>query len=130
MFKAIIEENLPSYLKAKTSEKTAIITSIVTVSGMQRKAVIRALNRERKRSNWQRPLKLGRPRKYLPETDAALAWIWEQYDYPSAERLHDEVAEAIRIFTRDSIWHFNVQIIFFRITWRRENQRSCSYSSA
>ena len=95
MFKAIIEENLPSYLKAKTSEKTAIITSIVTVSGMQRKAVIRALNRERKRSNWQRPLKLGRPRKYLPETDAALAWIWEQYDYPRAERLHDEVAEGL-----------------------------------
>ena len=77
MFKVIIEENLPSYLKAKTTEKTAIITSIVTVSGMQRKAVIRALNREGKRSIWQSPPKLGRPKKYLPETDAALAWIWE-----------------------------------------------------
>lgn len=107
MFKAIIEEKLPSYLKAKTSEKTAIITSIVTVSGMQRKAVIRALNRERKRSIWQPPPKLGRPKKYLPETDAALAWIWEQYDYPSAERLHVEIAEAIRIFTRDDMWHYS-----------------------
>jgi len=87
MFKAIIEENLPVYIKAKPKEKTAIITSIVSVSGMQRKAVIRALNRERKRSNWQPPPRLGRPKKYLPETDAALAWIWEQYDYPSAERL-------------------------------------------
>ena len=109
MFKAIIEENLTSYLQATTTEKTAIITSIVTVSGMQRKAVIRALNRERKRSIWQSPTKLGRPKKYLPETDAALAWIWEQYDYPSAERLHDEIAEAIRIFNRDGMWHYSKQ---------------------
>lgn len=89
--------------------KTELITGIVTVTGMQRKAVIRALNRERKRLGWKAPPKLGRPRKYTAECDASLAWVWEQYDYPSAERLHSEIAEAIRIFSRDGMWNYSEQ---------------------
>ena len=107
MFKAIIADNLPKYLKASLPEKSAIVASIMEVSGMHRKAVVRALNRERKRSNGQPPPKLGRPRKFTAETEAALAWIWEQYDYPCAERLHNEVAEAIRIFVRDGMWNYS-----------------------
>ncbi len=74
---------------------------------MQRKAVIRALNRERYRSNWQAPLRLGRPRVYTAETDAALAWLWKQYDYPGAERLFEEIPEAVRIFIRDGMWQYS-----------------------
>src|SRR5579884_1177582 len=107
MFQKIIQEKLPQYVKASVSQKTVIVTSIVTVSGMHRKAVIRGLNRERGRSGWKAPPKLGRPKKYTAETEAALAWIWEQYDYPSAERLHDEITEAIRIFTRDGMWSYS-----------------------
>lgn len=107
MFKSIITEKLPKYIKADATGKSAIVTSIVEVSGMHRKAVIRALNRERKRSNWQPPPRLGRPKKFTAETDTALAWVWEQYDYPSAERLHGEVHEAIRIFARDSMWQYS-----------------------
>ena len=106
MFKAIIEENLPKYIKASLPEKSAIVSSIVEVSGMHRKAVVRALNRERKRSNWQPPPKLGRPRKFTVETEAALAWLWEQYDYPCAERLKDEIPEAVRVFIRDGMWNY------------------------
>jgi hypothetical protein len=107
MCKQIIQANVAAYCKASGLEKTKLITSVVTVTGMQRKAVIRALNRERRRSSWEAPTKLGRPRKYTAECDAALAWVWKQYDYPSAERLHDEVAEAVRIFTRDGMWHYS-----------------------
>lgn len=107
MFKGIIAENLPKYIKANTKEKSAIVASIFEVSGMHRKAVVRALNRERSRSHWQPSPKLGRPRKYSSETEAALAYVWEQYDYPCAERLHDEVHEAIRIFGRDGMWHYS-----------------------
>jgi len=107
MFKAIIEENLPKYIKASLPEKLVIVSSIVEVSGIPRKAIVRALNRERKRSNWQAPPRLGRPRIYLPETEAALAFIWEQYDYPCAERLYDEIHEAIRIFVRDGLWNYS-----------------------
>jgi len=107
MFKAIICEKVSAYRKASVPEKTAIITGIVTTTGMQRKAVIRALNRERKRSGWKAPPKLGRPRKYTADCDAALAFIWEEYDCPCAERLHDEISEAIRIFVRDGMWHYS-----------------------
>lgn len=106
MFQQIIQEKLPQYIQATVHEKTVIVTSLVTISGMHRKAVIRALNREIVRSHWNTPPKLGRPRKYTPETEAALAWVWEQYDYPSAERLHNELTEAIRIFVRDDMWSY------------------------
>lgn len=109
MFQKIIQEKLSAYSKASMVEKTAIVTSIVTVSGMHRKAVIRALNRERMRSRWKAPPKLGRPKKYTAETEAALAWVWEQYDYPSAERLHSIVVEAVRIFVRDGMWPYSVE---------------------
>ncbi|MGB3023228.1 MAG: hypothetical protein WBB39_00270 [Candidatus Saccharimonadales bacterium] len=109
MFKQIILDTVPAYCMASASKKTQLITGIVTVSGMQRKAVIRALNRERKRSHWNASPKLGRPKKYSAECEAALAWIWEQYDYPSAERLYDERAEAVRIFIRDGMWHYSEQ---------------------
>lgn len=51
MFRAIIEENLTKYIKANNKEKSVIVSSIVEISGMHRKAVVRALNRERERSS-------------------------------------------------------------------------------
>lgn len=107
MFKEIIQEKVPAYIKASPKEKTDIVSGIVTVSGMHRKAVIRALNRERVRSGWKAPPRLGRPKKYGNDADSALAWVWEQYDYPSAERLYDEIAEAVRIFERDGMWKYS-----------------------
>ena len=95
MFKDIVREKVVAYCQASVPEKTAIITGIVVTTGMQRKTVIRALNRERKRSDWKVSPKLGRPRKYTADCDAALAFIWKEYDYPCAERLHDEITEAI-----------------------------------
>lgn len=106
MFRDIIQEKLPDYITADTAGKSAVITSIATVSGMHRKAVIRALNRERQRSRWKAPPRLGRPKMYTAEAEAALAWVWEQYEYPGAERLHNEMTEAVRIFRRDSMWQY------------------------
>lgn len=109
MFKAIINEKLPEYLKANNQQKSLIVSSVAEVSGMHRKAVIRALSRESKRSRWKVSPKLGRPKYYTTETESALAWIWEQYDFPSAERLHNEIPEAIRIFIRDGMWDYSDQ---------------------
>lgn len=109
MFKSTIAANLSKYLKADLAQKTVIVSSIVEVSGMHRKAVLRALAREQKKSNWKAPPKLGRPKKYTTEAEAALAWVWEQYNFPCAERLIDEIPEAIRIFTRDKMWHYSDQ---------------------
>ena len=107
MQKTIIQEQLPAYRQASLAEKTAIVSSVCRVTGMRRKSVIRAFARERKRSSQKIPAKLGRPIYYTLETEAALAFVWEQYDYPSAERLHPEITEAIRIFKRDGIWSYS-----------------------
>jgi hypothetical protein len=107
MKKTIIQEQLPSYIKSSLPQKTLIISSICQISGMHRKAIVRALKREQSRSVYKSPPKFGRPKYYTAETDAALAFIWEQYDYPSAERLHPIIVEAIRIFSRDNMWHYS-----------------------
>jgi hypothetical protein len=106
MVKNIIQEQLQAYLTASLPHKSAIITSVCQVTGMHRKAAIRAFKREQLRSSWKAGPKLGRPRYYTAETDAALAFVWEQYDYPAAERLHPVMPEAIRIFVRDGMWPY------------------------
>lgn len=106
MKKIIILEQLASYLQADKKGKTRIIASVRQVTKMHPKAVIRAFKREQMRSSYQTPPKLGRPKQYTYETDSALAFLWQQYDYPSAERLHPVISEAIRIFVRDNMWNY------------------------
>src|ERR1019366_3390102 len=107
MQKTIIKEQLEEYLKANLSGKTKIISSVFQVTGMHRKAIIRAFNREQLNSSCKAPPKLGRPKYYTIETNLALSFLWEQYDFPSAERLHPEVGEAVRIFRRDGMWRYD-----------------------
>lgn len=102
----IIRDKKQAYYQADRRGKTDIITSIATITGMGRKAIIKALARERKRRTWELPETRGRPKLYTADTEAALAWVWEQYDFMCAERLIDELPEAIRIFKRDDMWGY------------------------
>ena len=104
---AIIKEELPAYLKADKKQKGQILDNLSSVTKMPRKSLIRALKRQQLRTGSRPPKKRGRKKYYTAETEAALAWVWEQYDYPCAERLHDEMAEAIRIFVRDGMWDYS-----------------------
>ncbi len=106
---AVIKQELPKYLKATKLEKGIILQHITAVTGMPSKSVIRALGREKNRSHMQSPKRVGRKPYYTKETEAALAWVWEQYEYPCAERLKDEIPEAIRIFMRDGMWCYSEQ---------------------
>ncbi len=102
----IIRDQLAVYLKADKKQKGQILINVMAVTKMPRKSLIRAFSREQKRSKWKALPRLGRPKKYSAESEAALAWIWEQYDYPCAERMHNEVKEAIRVFVRDKMWGY------------------------
>ncbi len=104
--RAIIREKKQAYFRANVPGKTKIIDSVVTVTNMNRKAVIKAFARERKRRKWELPETRGRPRLYTADTEAALAFVWEQYDFVCAERLLDEIPEAVRIFRRDGMWNY------------------------
>lgn len=105
----IIREQLPAYLKATKKQKSEILHNVMAITGMPSKSLIRAFNRQRTRSSYHVPRPRGRPKYYTAETDAALAFIWEQYDYPAAERLHPQITEAIRIFVRDDMWRYAEQ---------------------
>ena len=112
MQKTIIKEQLEGYLRASLPEKTKIISSVFQVTGMNRKAIIRAFSREQLSSGCKAPPKLGRPKLYSLEAEAGLAFIYEQYDFPTAERLHPIVTEAIRIFVRDGMWPYSEEATF------------------
>ncbi len=103
----VIRGQLSNYLKATKKEKGVILQHIMAVTGMPSKSVIRALRREKNRSPNKPPKRVGRKPYYTAETEAALAFVWEQYDYPSAERLHPDMTEAIRIFKRDGMWTYS-----------------------
>jgi hypothetical protein len=103
---AVIADQLADYLQANRQTKGEILTRLVAVTTMPRKSVIRALKRQQYRSSHSPPKKRGRKRYYTAETEAALAFVWEQYHYPAAERLHPEIHEAIRIFVRDGMWTY------------------------
>jgi hypothetical protein len=104
---AVIADQLADYLQANKQTKGEILTRLVAVTTMPRKSVIRALKRQQYRSSHSPPKRAGRKPYYTPETEAALAFVWEQYNYPSAERLHPEIAEAVRIFVRDGMWTYS-----------------------
>lgn len=103
---AIIKEQSSAYLKLSKKAKGRVLQNIMSVTGMPSKSVIRALRRERNPPRLSPPRRRGRKRYYTTETEAALAFVWKQYDYPTAERLHPEIREAIRIFSRDRMWPY------------------------
>ncbi len=107
--KEIIIEQIEDYLKANKLEKKIIIDSVVKITNMHRKSVIRAFSRIAKERKVKNPSKLGRPKLYTAETEAALAFVWEIYNYPSAERIIDELPNAIRILKRDKMWNYSKQ---------------------
>jgi hypothetical protein len=104
---AVIADQLADYLQANKRTKGEILTRLVAVTTMPRKSVIRALKRQQYRSGHSPPKRRGRKPCCTSETEAALAFVWEQYDYPAAERLHPEIHEAIRIFVLDGMWNYN-----------------------
>jgi hypothetical protein len=112
----LISEQVVAYRQANKAKKGEILTNLESVLHRPRKSLIRTLNNIP--SNQKKlkgvtnettalPERLGRPPKYSAEVDAALAFIWEAYNCPSAERLIVEIAEAVRIFRRDGMWHYS-----------------------
>lgn len=110
----IIKDNVRAYAKADRHGKAIILDAITNLTGMHRKATIRAFNRELKdqkpktkngkpNPNYgpSRRRKPGRPRKYDQHIEAALTAIWEDHGYICAERLYSIIKESIRIMKRD-----------------------------
>jgi len=136
--RTIIKDNLETYAKAGRHDKTNILNAVTQLTGMHRKAAVRA-------SNWQlkalqpktidgkpsptydanRRRKPGRPRKYSQQVDVALKAIWEDYGYICAERLHPIIGESIRIMKRDGQWVYgeNIDMLLSSMSIRAMKKR-------
>ena len=122
----IMREQMHDYRFGDKAKRGEILDLLESVLHRPRKSLIRSMNnlldhqdKKKHRSsknphtfnqaaNRILPRKPGRPRKYLAETDAALRYIWEAYNFPCAERLYPEIKEAIRIFARDEEWDYSI----------------------
>ena len=121
----IMREQMHEYRIGDKTKRGEILDLLESVLHRPRKSLIRSMNNllnrqahKKKRSGKNPhtykqatrrvlPRSPGRPRKYFAETDAALFYVWEAYNYPCAERLHPEITEAMRIFIRDQEWGFS-----------------------
>ena len=121
----IMREQMHDYRMGDKKKRGEILDLLESVLHRPRKSIIRTMNslldkqaNKKKRRNKNPhtynqamhrtlPRGPGRPKKYSAETDAALHYVWEAYNYPCVERLHPEIVEAMRIFIRDGEWEFS-----------------------
>lgn len=99
----IFEEHLEQYLKANKAAKGAILDNVCFVTGLHRKAAIRAFRRVR-RADPARTDQRGRPTIYGPGVTAALRTVWEAGSEVCGELLHPVTQEYIDTLQRDGMW--------------------------
>ena len=93
--------------KGSRSTLTRIIDTVKNVTGMGRKSIIRAFNREQIKD----PCTLerrGRPVHYTRDATVALKEVWEAGGEVCGILLHPVVHEYVDIFQRDKLWTHSV----------------------
>lgn len=98
----IINEHRTAYRKGDKQEKGRILDVIASITGLQRKAIIQRFRRpERPRGSGKRR---GGCRIYGPDVTAALREIWQLENEICGERLKPQIAECVRVLSRDGMW--------------------------
>ena len=87
----------PRYLRAGRKEKSRILDEAVRVTGLHRKALIRALRSQPRGTPRGR---VGRPRRYGLEAAAAVKTLWEASDRVCAKRLQPFLPELMEVLDR------------------------------
>ena len=87
----------PRYLRAGRKEKSRILDEAVRVTGLHRKALIRALRSQPRGTPRGR---VGRPRRYGLEAAAAVKTLWEASDRVCAKRLQPFLPELMEVLER------------------------------
>jgi hypothetical protein len=105
---AVFDRYKKEYFKArkqlgKRKTLTSIIDTIISVTGLSRKAVIRTFHRLQRR-DLEHSEGRGRHVYYTPDTTAALKDVWEVGSEVCGELLHPMVAEYVSILSRDKMW--------------------------
>src|SRR3989344_4272161 len=101
--KGVFEEKCGEYWKARKKRKSVILSSLVEVTGLTRKACIKRMRYLQLRD----PCSLeqrGRPRYYTHDVIAALLEVWEIGSEACGENLHSQIGEYIDIQIRENEW--------------------------
>lgn len=102
--KGVFEEKCEEYWKARKKRKGVILSSLVEVTGLTRKACIKRLRFLQLRD----PCNLeqrGRPRYYTPDVIAALLEVWGIGSEACGENLHSQIGKYIDIQIREKEWN-------------------------
>lgn len=91
------------YWVGSKERKSAILDSIADVTGMHRKAIIRAMRRVQVRDR-AIPERRGRKTYYGADVNAALNDIWKAAHHICGELLHPMIGEYVAILERDGMW--------------------------
>ena len=101
--KGVFEEKCEEYWKARKKRKCVILSSLVEITGLTRKACIKRMRFLQLRD----PCSLeqrGRPRYYTPDVIAALLEVWEIGSEACGENLHSQIGKYIDIQIRENDW--------------------------
>src|SRR5262249_32913051 len=81
------------YVQATRADKRQLLTEVVAVTGIHRKAAVRLLRRAPRPPAG--PSRAGRPRVYGPEVAQAATVLWQASGRIGAHRLHPFVGELL-----------------------------------
>lgn len=101
--KGVFEEKCEEYWKTRKKRKSAILSSLVEVTKLTRKACIKRLGKMRSRDPAHQESR-GRPRYYTRDVIAALLEIWEIGSEACGENLHPMINEYVDIQIREKQW--------------------------
>ena len=101
--KGVFEEKCEEYWKVPKKRKSVILSSLVEVTGLTRKACVKRMSFLRSRDPASQEQR-GRPRYYTPDVIAALHDVWEIGSEACGENLHSQIGEYINIQIRENNW--------------------------
>jgi len=99
----VFEEKCEEYWKARKKRKSAILSSLVEVTGLTRKACIKRMRYLQLRDPCSVEQR-GRPRYYTHDVIAALLEVWEIGSEACGENLHPQISEYVDIEIREKEW--------------------------
>ncbi len=99
----VFEEKSKEYWKARKKRKSVILSSLVEVTGLTRKACIKRM-RKLQLSDPTSVEQRARPRYYTPDVIAALKAVWEIGSEACGENLHSQIKGYIETQIKANNW--------------------------
>lgn len=104
----ILKEKLNDYLKAGKAAKSEILNQLESITGFNRKAIIRRFKTLQFSDSFKTETR-GRPVIYDSQVTVSLKEIWLLFGQLCAERLQPQLAEYVRVLKKDGIWSYDQQ---------------------